>query len=450
MKQYSTFRFTNYSWNHHAGKISLKYALDKDVDFEELLFLPEPVTDERLKAREWEIERLLFALHLIGGISYFKTCLPRQITVASGELGRSEAKFWNTVYEKGLGEFFFQNDIDFRGLMKFPEQKKAVAVLPAMRRKPEANPLKRILVPIGGGKDSVVTAELLKKAGANVTLLRMESHPLIDDLAHTMGLPMLEVRRMLSPTLFELNKQGAMNGHIPVTAYLSILAMLVAVVYDFDAVVMSNERSADEGNVEYKGQTVNHQWSKSLEFEKMLRRYIAETVIDTTEYFSLLRPLSELKIAEEFSKYPQYFTRATSCNRNWKLVGERPEARWCGTCPKCTFVYCCMAAYLPVTTLVEMFGSNLFEDESLLPLYRELLGLEKFKPLECVGTADETKAAMLLIKKRGELQNTPVMRMFEAECLPSIKDPEGLIASVMQPSTNHCVPASLLPLVTNI
>jgi len=447
MKQYSSFRFTGYSWNHHAGKISLKYALDRDVDFEELIFLPEPVTDERLKAKEWEIERLLFALHLIGGISYFKTYLPRSITVNSGELSRSEAKFWNTVYEKGLGEFFFKNNIDFRGLMRFVETKKVIPSLPAMRKKPETNPLKRILVPIGGGKDSVVTAELLKKAGCNVTLLRMESHPLIEDLAHTMGLPMLDIRRTLSPTLFELKKQGAMNGHIPVTAYLSILSMLVAVVYDFDAVVMSNERSANEGNVEYKGLTVNHQWSKSLEFEKMLRRYIAETVIDGTEYFSMLRPLSELKIAQEFCNYPQYFTRATSCNRNWTLTGERPDGRWCGQCPKCAFVFCCMAAFLRRTELVQMFGSNFFEDETLLPLYRELLGLEKFKPLECVGTADETKAAMLLIKRRGELQDTPVMRMFDAECLPSIQDEDAMIDAVMKPSENHCVPASLLPLV---
>jgi UDP-N-acetyl-alpha-D-muramoyl-L-alanyl-L-glutamate epimerase len=448
MKQYSTFHFSGYSWNHHAGKISLKYSLDRSVDFEELVLLPEAVTDERLKAREWEIERMLFALHLIGGISYYKTCLPRAIKVESGELGKAEGKFWNTVYEKGLGEFFFRNTIDFRGLVKFPETKKAAASLPAMRKKHDANPLKRILVPIGGGKDSVVTAELLKKSGANVTLLRMEPHPLVDELVHALGLPMITVRRQLSPVLFDLNKSGALNGHVPVTAYLSILSVLIAILYDYDAVVMSNERSADEGNVEYKGLTVNHQWSKSLEFEKMLRRHIAETVIDQTEYFSLLRPLSELRIAEIFAGYPQYFTRFSSCNRNWVITGERPDTRWCGACPKCAFVYSCMAAFLPKKELITIFGSDFFGNEALLPLFRELLGIEKFKPLECVGTPEETKAAFLLAHRRGELKGTPVMTMFEKEVLPSIKNGDALIAACLAPSGDHCVPASLLPLLS--
>lgn len=459
MKNYSTFHFSGYSWNHHAGKISLKYSLDKEVDFEELVLLPEPISDERLKEKEWEIERMLFALHLIGGISYYKTCLPRSINVPSGMLNKAEAKFWNTVYEKGLGEFFFRNNIDFRGIVKFPELKKPTPSLNFMRKKPVKNELKRILVPIGGGKDSVVTADLLRKAGANVTLLRMEPHPIIDELAHSMGLPMIDVRRQLSPALFDLNASGALNGHIPVTAYVSILSVLVAILYDFDAVAMSNERSANEGNIDFKGLTINHQWSKSLEFETMLRRYIKETIQDNTEYFSLLRPLSELKIAEIFSHSPQYFTKAVSCNKNWKIqnspplsgegLGERAGA-WCGACPKCAFVFACMAAFLEKDALMSMFGSNFFDDEALVPLYRELLGLEKFKPLECVGTAEETQAAFLFTHKKGTLAGTAAMKMFEKECLPTIQDADALIARCMQASDQHCLPESLVPLVMDL
>lgn len=448
MKSYSSFRFTGYPWNHHAGKISLQYALDRDVDFEELIFLPEPVTDERLKAREWEIERLLFMLHLIGGISYYKTCLPKTIEVQSGQLTLPETKFWNTVYEKGLGEFFFRNDIDYRGLLKFPALKQKEGPRTVMRKKDEENPLKRILVPIGGGKDSVVTAEILKKSGANVTLLRMEGHPLVDDLSHALGLPMITVRRQLSPILFDLNEDGALNGHVPITAYLSILAVLLAELYDFDAVVMSNERSANEGNVEYRGMTVNHQWSKSAEFERMLRNYLKNTVQTRVEYFSLLRPLSELSITQIFAQYPQYFEKATSCNRNWKILEEeRSDVRWCGTCPKCAFVFLCMAAFVSKTELLRTFGKNLFDDESLLALYRELLGIERFKPFECVGTIDEVRAAFLLAKAKGSLKGTPVMTMFELEAFPRINDPEALIGSVLTPSKEHFVPPSLLPLL---
>ncbi len=149
MKSYSVFHFSGYSWNHHAGKISLKYSLDNEVDFEELIFLPEPVSYERLKQKEWEIERLLFALHLIGGISYYKAALPTEIRVHSGEISLQDTKFWNTVYEKGLGEFFFKNDIDFRGLLKFPATREKEVPRVAMKKKEEVHPLKRILVPIG-------------------------------------------------------------------------------------------------------------------------------------------------------------------------------------------------------------------------------------------------------------------------------------------------------------
>ena len=305
-------------------------------------------------------------------------------------------------------------------------------------------PLNRILVPIGGGKDSVVTMELLRKSGAKVTLLRMGGHPLITEMASVAGLPMLTVRRSLAPQLFDLNAQGALNGHVPITAYLSILAVLIALLYDFDGVAMSNERSANEGNVEFKGMTINHQWSKSLDFEKLLRRLLAESIGTNIEYFSALRPYSELRIAELFSGFPQYIDHVTSCNANWKILAEeKTPNRWCGTCPKCAFVFVCMAAYLPEETLKTMFGANLFEKDWLVPLYRELLGTVNFKPFECVGTPEETKAAFLLARKKGGYKTSAVMKMFEKEVLPTITDPEALIAKTLAASPQHVIPASL-------
>lgn len=450
MKQYPTFHFSGYSWNHHAGKISLKYSLDKEIVFEELIFLPEPVSDERLEAKKWEIERLLFALHIIAGISYFKTCTPRIIKIESGELDMHEAKFWNTVYEKGLGEFFYTNNIDFRGLINFPATRPKVVLAPAMRKKPEANPLKRILVPIGGGKDSMATIELLRKTGADMTLLRMEPHPIIEELSHAAGLPMMTVQRQISPNLFQLNAKGALNGHVPITAYLSILSALLAVLYDYDAVAMSNERSANIGNVEFKGLMVNHQWSKSVEFERMLRRYLTDAVLTNTEYFSAVRPFSELKIAQIFSRHPEYFARVTSCNANWKILssplpsGEGPGvgARWCGECPKCAFVFACMAAFLDTADLMEMFGANLFEDEKLIPLFEELLGIKNFKPFECVGTPEETQAAFILAHRCGELEDTPVMKMFVKDVLKTIKKPDELLAKALEPAGEHFIPSA--------
>ncbi|MSR68124.1 hypothetical protein EXS65_04885 [Candidatus Peribacteria bacterium] len=462
MKTFSSFIFEKIGWNHHARKVVLRYSLDGSITFEETLMLPNEPFTNKMQQRMPQIQKALFALHLIGGISYFKTCIPRKMILETGTLSRTEAKFWNSVYENGLGEFFFKNNIDFKGLINFPETEVKPEESAGLRTRLEPNPMKRVLVPIGGGKDSIVTAELLKKSGVQVTLLRMGSHPLIDELAHQSGLPMLTVKRSISGNLFDLNEQGALNGHVPITAYLSVLSVLVALLYDFDAVVMSNERSANEGNVTFKGMDINHQWSKSIMFEKALRRYVTETIGTSIEYFSLLRPLSELRIAEIFTGFPQYFPHTTSCNTNWKLLkksqkdggGLPREARsaaksevWCNKCPKCAFVFCCLSAFLPKAELEKMFGTNLFEHDWLLPLYRELLGTVNFKPLECVGTSDETKAAFLLAMKRNELNDTPVIKMFMKEVLPTIKDPEALIAAVMKPSEQHCIPKTFLPMI---
>ncbi len=448
MKQYSVFHFSGYNWIPHSRKVVLRYALDNAISFEETLILPDEPLTKHLEERSGMIERTLLALHLIGGISYYKTCLPKTMHMGSGKLTRQEGNFWNSVYENGLGQFFYENDIDFRGLINFPVDDKRKPLTPKPPNyQPRIPAQPRILVPIGGGKDSMVTLELLKKSASNVTLLRMGgSHPIIDELAHASGLPLFNVKRLLSGNLFDLNAEGALNGHVPITAYLSVLSILIALLYDFDAVAISAERSASEGNLVWKGLEINHQWSKGLEFEKAFRRYLKECIGTDVQYFSALRPFSELKIAEIFSRYPQYFDRVTSCNRNWKILtsgqrsavsGQRP---WCSTCSKCGFVFAILAAFIPAKKLVPMFGKNLFNNADHLPLYRELLGIKKFKPFECVGTPEETKAAFLLAEKRGNFNDSPVMKMFQAEIRTTLMDPETLIEKTLKPSSEHCIP----------
>ncbi|MFA6522850.1 MAG: hypothetical protein WCS85_00565 [Candidatus Peribacteraceae bacterium] len=449
MQQYSSFTFDSYAFDPETGTISLRYSLDDDVRFEETIILPQP---ESRVTNPDSLGRALRALHLIGGISYYKTCLPKTIEVRTGVLTEEEATFWNTVYEKGLGEFFFRNDIDFRGLIRFPSSQQPPNQLtskPANEQTGNQQPTtNRILVPIGGGKDSIVTAELLKKAGFSVTLLRIGAHPLIEQEAKIAGLPLLAVTRKLPPVLFRLNEEGALNGHVPITAYLSFLSVVIAELYGFDAVVMSNERSASVGNVSLHGMEVNHQWSKSLEFERLFRSYVAESIGSGVEYFSLLRPLSELAIAQRFTKLPQYFGCTTSCNTNWKIVPKsKSRTLWCGSCPKCAFVFTLLAAFLPKETLLTMFGKNLYEDAKLLPLYRQLLGLEGMKPFECVGTPEETAAAFMLARERKEFAGTPVMKLFEEGVLPGIKNGKKLIASLLEPAPDHCLPPTFKPLI---
>ncbi len=445
MKEYSTFIFDSYDWDPGEGVIRLRYSLDDEVRFTETLTLPSSDAWPRpVSYRPEEMARALFALHLIGGISYFKTCLPKTIEIRSGGLTPDEAAFWTQVYEHGLGEFFFQNDIDFRGLIQFPSiAKKVVAAVSDEAR--DSWKGMRVLIPIGGGKDSLVTTELLRAQRQSCTLFRMGQHPLIDVTAETAHLPLLSIKRALSPELFALNADGALNGHVPITAYLSCVTVVMALVYGFDAVAMSNERSADEGNVAFKGMEINHQWSKSLAFERAFQEYLEKSVTRKVSYFSLLRPLSELTIAKLFVQHRQYLRLFTSCNKNWKLVGEKPDKRWCGTCPKCAFSYALLAAFLPRKDLAAVFGGDFFNAPELQTLYAELLGLEGHKPFECVGTPEETAAAFLLAHRQGDYEDTAAMKLFVEKILPGIADGDALIAKVLAPSADHAIPKAFLP-----
>jgi hypothetical protein len=208
------------------------------------------------------------------------------------------------------------------------------------------------------------------------------------------------------------------NGHVPITSLYSIIGVLLALVYNYKYVVMSNEQSADYGNVEYLGNEVNHQWSKSVEFEGMLSSYIRQYISPDILYFSLLRPFTELRVVSEFVKFPKYFPVFSSCNNNFKIYAEsNSQSRWCGHCPKCAFIFSMLAAYLSKEEVVQIFAKNLYEDEKLTGLYKELLGIKDVKPFECVGTPDEVKAAFYLAYKKGEYNDTAIMKLFENEVL---------------------------------
>ncbi len=401
---YEKFIFERVDFDSQTGKIELHYSLDGEVNFVETVQLPE---GERKELPESLLERLLFNLHLIGGISYYKTYCPKIIEVKSGVLSEPEAEFWNMLYTKGLGEFFHENEIDFRNLIKFPSEEVETEV--------EGVELAdRVLVPLGGGKDSIVVGELLKNSGMDFEVFNLGDHPIVHQVAEVMGKKVVVVKRQLGEELFKLNEYGALNGHIPISAYIAFLSLLVANLYDYKWIAIGNEHSANYGNVEYLGQEINHQYSKSYEFELALHSYARNYLKSGAEYFSLLRPWNEIKIAQQFSFCPEYFSVFSSCNRNFKVAGAAKSANWCCECPKCAFVFAMLAPFIAREDLLAMFGENLYERADLWPLFKDLLGLGKAKPFECVGTPEEVASAMwmAIALPNGPYDGTVIMEHF--------------------------------------
>jgi hypothetical protein len=109
-----------------------------------------------------------------------------------------------------------------------------------------------------------------------------------------------------------------------------------------------------------------------------MSEYIKKYISPELQYFSLLRGMYEIKIAKIFAQYPQYFATFSSCNNNFKIIeaNKTTAHRRCGICPKCAFVYAILRPFLSDENTQKIFNQELYDNENLIPLYKELLGIE--------------------------------------------------------------------------
>jgi hypothetical protein len=398
------FEFISYQIRPDKKTVNFDYKIGK-LHFIEKIILPEPIP---VFVNAVLLNNILTNLHLILGISYFKISCPKKITIPYS-LTKTQANFLNTVYKKGLGEFFYKNKIDFRNLINFPYSKNQ-KTLPIFEQKQN-----RILVGIGGGKDSIVAVEQLKKQKKEIIgfiLDSQDSPPQVQiDVANKMKIDYLIIKRQLDHKLFD--SKSVYNGHIPITAIYSFIALLLAVIYDYSSIIIPNGKSANFGNVNYLGVEINHQWSKSEEFEKLFQKYVKQNIIPNIHYSSNLRSYSEVEIAKMFSSQKKYFSVFSSCNRNFKIKNQSTNQRWCGECPKCAFVFIILAAHLFKKEVIKIFNKNLLDDPQLIPLYKDLIGKGKIKPFDCVGTFEESQQAFSIINNKGEFTNDSVMKVIQ-------------------------------------
>ena len=218
--------------------------------------------------------------------------------------------------------------------------------------------------------------------------------------------------------------------------------MLVAVADGRDAVVMSNEWSASSGNVQVGARVVNHQWSKSAAFEAAFRAVLAEALPAGPDYFSLLRPWSELAIAERFARLEPFHATFRSCNRAFHIDPAQRLATWCGRCDKCCFIDLILAPYLPAATLREVFGGNEpLEQADLLPVFRTLLALGgDVKPFECVGDVGECRTAAVLAGDRPDRLGQGVLGALRDELGAGVLGARMAAGALGQPMGTSYIP----------
>ncbi|MFC1663927.1 hypothetical protein ACFL0A_02285 [Patescibacteria group bacterium] len=424
-KKYSKFIYENYFYKISNGNLEIffRFKIEPDIVFNPKVIMY-GIDEKRLSLiGDKVLNNLIFHLGLMEIPSYWKSTCSQEISIKAGSLNSKQIKWWKELIIKGMGQFFYENKIDFRkpNFLKIVSLKKGFEMEKCQRKIKN-----QILLAIGGGKDSIVSLEILKSNEKNIRCFSLNPTKTAKKVMKIGNCknPVI-VRRKIDKRLLELNRKGFLNGHTPFSAYLAFLSVLCAVIFDRKYVVLSNERSSNEGNVKYLGKTINHQYSKTFDFERKFKEYSKKYLAKNVEYFSFLRSLYEIQISKLFSKCSKYFLAFLSCNEAYKTNSGRkkPLGRWCTNCSKCLFVWISLYPFFKMRDLIEIFKENLFQKKNLISVMKQLIGKEKFKPFECVGTKKESLIAFYLSWKKSKEKfpkdNFPLLNFFEKNVLPS-------------------------------
>lgn len=393
-EKYSRLVYQNYSYriDKELIRIDFEFVLEPDagfnlkaIMFKPQLELPIPETKKDGNLNKEQLDNLVFHMGMVELISYWKAACPKEILIKPFRLNQKQIQFFKKLYWHGLGEFFYVNEIeiDFQNFVQLSsESQKELSSFTTPTEE-------KILIPIGGGKDSAVSLEILKKSELGqypfIINARKAQTDTIEQAAIS-GNHWFLAKRNIDAELLKLNEQGFLNGHTPFSAMLAFTSLLQAYLADIKYIALSNESSANEASV--AGTHVNHQYSKSFAFESDFRAYYKKYITTDIEYFSFLRPVSEIQIAKLFSRFENHHFSFRSCN-----AGSKTDS-WCCNCPKCLFTYIMLAPFLPEKKLIEMLGENLLNKKSLEYTLKELCGLTDEKPFECVGTVEEVNLAL--------------------------------------------------------
>ena len=389
---YPIFTYQGYSYNidNNGIRMTFDFSINGLSDFHPTWFIPQIHRMANLDSNL--IDEMVFSLGMVELISYWKIACPPTVVIKDRALSDEQISWWKKLYWGGLGEFYYTNGIDesLEDFMTIKCESNKPSNPPKFVTDNASKPgqLPKVMVPVGGGKDSVVSIELLKDK-ADVNCYVINSRGATDATVEVGELTdkTIYAKRTLDKNMLDLNAKGYLNGHTPFSALVAFSSIIAGYINGLSFVALSNESSANESTV--AGSYVNHQYSKSYEFEEDFRYYERTFIGSGVYYFSFLRPLAELQIAMLFSKFKKYHGVFKSCN-----VGSKQDI-WCGHCPKCLFVYIILSPFLTLEELDNIFGKRLFEDETLMEDFDKLCGILPEKPFECVGSRDEVNASIV-------------------------------------------------------
>jgi hypothetical protein len=372
--------------------------------------------------------------YLIAGLSYYKAGAARRIDVGTTPLGTHGRRLLKAALSDGLGEFAYRNQI--------PLSDVTIEGLEGVESfEPFVDP-NRVLTPFGGGIDSVVTVEQLRgHVDQSLFVVSPASGRFtpLEETAAVTGLAAVRATRTLDPRIVH-GDESFYNGHVPVTAMVTLLAAVAAVASGHGGVALSNEHSSSVANLRWYNSDINHQWSKSWNAEKLIAAAIAERVGDELVVASYLRDRSELWVAQVFSELKQYHHVFRSCNRAFAQAPGERSPQWCGECDKCLFVNLVLAPFLGRSALRDIFSSEPLSDPARYEQLRTLVGLgAEHKPFECVGDPDESAVALTETSHHEEWRDVRALHDLAHELRT-----EREVSDLLEPQGSSRVPAHWL------
>lgn len=429
------FTFTEAGWKEDRQEAFFRYQIITDervFDLEEKIILPLPVPEST------ESEKLVRALHLALGISYYKAFFPPEMEHPY-KMTAVESDFWNTIYKNGLGEFIYTNKLSSETLAKFSAQE-------GLETEVESETFwnNSAILGIGGGKDSIVAGEILKEIGVEIkgfVLATGDNTGLTKQVSDVMGVDLLVISRIIDQQIIEINNiPGSYNGHIPISVIFALAGALLSTATGNRYIVVANEASSSIPQTEWEGQNINHQWSKSIDFERLFQDYLRAYITPELHYFSAVRPLSSVAVAKIFAGYPSYFEVFTSDNSHFKIhQKERTHPRWNPESTKSLSSYILLAPWLSEEDLLRTFGQNYLDNSDLEHMCSSLLGENGQVVLDCVGTPEELKASLNELIRQNRFSDSKILNYTKHKQLLDDAKPITSYTGI----GNHAIPSEI-------
>ena len=159
--KYPVFKFNGYEIMQDDEKITLAYKFEIDglVKFTPNIKIMRSGMPMKDISKDESFKAIAFNIGLIELISYWKSTCSPNIIIECGSISEGQVEWFKKLYYYGLGEFFYTNSIntsmqEFVKISSTNNEKHRFSCV--------GNKLDGVLIPIGGGKDSCVTMELLK------------------------------------------------------------------------------------------------------------------------------------------------------------------------------------------------------------------------------------------------------------------------------------------------